>query len=309
MHEDSALHQKVLQSLKKLKVPGHGTPLVEETGGRLDLPNNNFQLNRKGEAQRKRSLCYIDAIIHAERLPRVLIEVVDKNPTSPNGITGLTVNVDRIAEFHKNIDLIFVVLAEMKNFYCSMCRCGHRLLTRGRATCFKLCLGANPNDEAFGALIHEGKAANFKKALIDYPISRYLDNISPPSVLFLNLTKVAEAWDTYEAHALRLISEEIAHITATARRSEPRLVAVREVIPDSITVPRYKVDEFKNPNNWPEDDHRQGDQSIPPPPGSFVTWESPYGPQRVVIKNRGRHNTRVRFPDGRTEKVTNRQLS
>lgn len=99
MDKESPLHQRVLRSLKNLSVQGYNI-LVEERGSRLDLPNEHFQANLKGVAQRKRNLCYVDAMIHAERVPRVLIEVVDNNPTSPNGITGLTVNVDRIAEVH-----------------------------------------------------------------------------------------------------------------------------------------------------------------------------------------------------------------
>jgi hypothetical protein len=46
----------------------------------------------------------------------------------------------------------------------------------------------------------------------------------------------------------------------------------------------------------------------PPPPGCEVTWNSPQGPQVVVVKNRGVRNTRVRLRDGRTEKVPNHQL-
>src|SRR5450755_4672604 len=125
-NEESPSHQKVLRSLKRLQIPSYEI-LVEETTNRLDLPNEFFHLGRKGDAQRKRSLCYTDAIDHANRTPRVLIEVVDNNPTSPSGITGLTVNVDRIAEIHRNIDLLFIVLAEMKNFYCNRCGSGHRL--------------------------------------------------------------------------------------------------------------------------------------------------------------------------------------
>jgi hypothetical protein len=291
MEEDSVSHRRVLRSLKKLRVTGHET-LVEEKGGRLDLPNEYFQKNRKGLAQRKRSLCYIDAIIHAQRVPRMLIEVVDNNPTGPNGITGVTVNVDRIAEVHPNIDLLFIVLAEMKDFYCSHCCKGHRLSNAGKLSCLRRCLGANPDEGAFRELIHEGKAANFKKALLDYPITNYLRYISPPSVLFLNATRVAIAWDTYEDHALHLIEGEIAHILSSGKRNSARLVALRELVPESIKI----LDESDR------------DQSVPPPPGSNVTWESPTGRQLVVIKNRGRHNTRIRFPDGRTEKVPNEQL-
>lgn len=48
--------------------------------------------------------------------------------------------------------------------------------------------------------------------------------------------------------------------------------------------------------------------AAPPAPGSRVIWNSSRGPQVVVVKNRGRHNTRVRFADGHDEKVPNAQL-
>lgn len=290
--EDSPSHHKVLRSLKRLQVPGYDI-LIEETKSRLDFPNALFQAERKGVAQRKRNLCYTDAIVHSKRVPRVLIEVVDNNPTSPSAITGLTVNVDRIAEVHPNIDLIFIVLAEMKDFYCKDCRAGHRLSNTKKLVCLGSCLGENADEEVFRALIHEGKAANFKKALIDYPISDYLRNISPPSVLFLNKTKVATAWEAYQNIALRLIEAEIGHIVSQGKRSETRLIAVSELIPQLIGVQSTVV---------------RG-QSVPPPPGSEVTWISGNRQYVVVLKNRGRHNTRIRFPDGHTEKVPNSQLS
>jgi hypothetical protein len=238
MQEDSVTHRKVLLGLKKLIVPGYEI-LVEEKRNRLDMPNEHFQVKQKGAAQRKRSLCYIDAILHTERVPRILIEVVDNNPTSPNGITGLTVNVDRIGGVHPNIDLLFIVLAEMKSFYCKAHDAGHRLSNKNKLDCLRSWLGVNPNEDAFRKLIHEGKAANFRKALIDYPINLYLRNVSPPSVLFLSAARVANEWSTYESHALRLIQDEIAHILL-GKRIETRL-DVRELIPESTTAPRELV--------------------------------------------------------------------
>lgn len=233
---ESAAHEKVLNSLKKLKVAGHEV-LIEEKGkegSRLYLPNQYFRAEKKAVAQRKINLCYADSVIHAERELRVLIEVVDNSPATPNGITGLTVNVDRIADIHPDIDLLFVVLADMKNFYCSACGAGHRLSNRNKASCLRSYLGSQPDDNSFTSLIHEGKAANFKKALINYPISDYLLNISPPSVIFLNRSKVVNAWHEYESTALNLIELELSHVLSSGKRSETRLVGVRELIPHSI---------------------------------------------------------------------------
>ena len=77
--ERSVLHQRVLQSLKSLSVPGYEI-LVEEKKSRLDLPNQFFCEQRKESGQRKLSLCYVDSILHANRIARLLIEVVDKSP-------------------------------------------------------------------------------------------------------------------------------------------------------------------------------------------------------------------------------------
>jgi hypothetical protein len=222
-----------------------------------------------------------------------LIEVVDNNPTSPNGITGLAVNVDRIAETHRNIDLLFIVLAEMKNFYCNRCGSGHRLLNNKKHGCLNNCLGANPGEDSFLTLIHEGKAANFRKALIDYPIQKYLHNISPPSVLFLNATKVESEWETYRDSAVDWIEGSIRRILSEDW-TETHLTNLRELLPQLISS-GYEHGVFR-------------EEPVPPRPGSTVTWKSPNGGQTVFIKNRGRHNTRVKFGDGHTERVPNSQL-
>jgi hypothetical protein len=234
IHSETRLHQSVLKSVEKLMVPGHLTS-IEQKGNRLDFPNPLFSSGKKGVAQRKRNLCYVDAVLHSNFTPRVLIEIVDKSPVSPNGITGLTINVDRIAEVHPNIDLVFVVLAQIKDFYCCRCGVGHRLSNTRRLPCLKNALGLHPSDEAYGALIHEGKAANFKKALMDYPIKAYLKNISPPSVLFLNINEAARSWTSYEARALKLIQDEIIYVLSSGKREQTRLVAPAELMPNSTS--------------------------------------------------------------------------
>lgn len=231
MQNESTLHAKVLRSLTKLRIPGYDVPKVEESGGRIALPNDQLLSKSKTKAQRKRSLCYTDAIIHNQRVPRILIELVDKNPASPNGITGLTVNVDRIAEIHPNIDLLFVVLAEMKEYFCTKCNSGHRFKNPKTRGCLENLVNVDTEEDTLGKLIHEGNAANFRKALIDYPISLYLHNILPPTVLFLPRREVDEAWPSYEDVALRHIGDAIKRLISTDERSEARLENVRELIP------------------------------------------------------------------------------
>jgi hypothetical protein len=256
------------------------------------LPNEFFQVQRKSAAQRKVSLCYVDALLHRQYVPRVLIEVVDNNPTGPNGITGLTVNIDRVAEVNPNIDLLFVVLAEMKNFFCVHCNAGHQLANANRISCLRQVLESHPDENAYLGLIHEGKAAAFKKALVDYPIAAYLRNILPPSVLFLNATKVRMAWDSYKPKALQMISDEVGFLASSGKRSQTRLLALPELMPEVATA-AYRSDVGHNGR---------------PPVRSTVTWKSPTGPQVVTVQNTGRLNSRVRFPDGHTEKVPNAQL-
>lgn len=236
MTKDSRLHDQVLHSLEDLKIQGY-EPSIEKRGNRHDLPNPLFVSQQKCDAQRKRSLCYTDAIIHAEHVPRLLIEIVDKNPTRPNGITGLTVNVDRVAEIHPNIDLLFVVLAEMKAFYCRDCKGGHKLSNGAKQTCFTKQFGMCRDDVTFRSLLHEGKPANFKKALIDYPIGDYLKNIAPPTVLFLNVNKVKDEWDAYRDHAIQLVQKEVNHIVSSPPQRETRLVCVCELMPNWAVMP------------------------------------------------------------------------
>ena len=64
--DDSVSHQKVLRSLKELRLPGYAT-LIEEATNRLDLPNESFQLERKGVAQRKKKK---DPLLHRCDCPR-----------------------------------------------------------------------------------------------------------------------------------------------------------------------------------------------------------------------------------------------
>jgi hypothetical protein len=81
-NEESPSHQKVLRSLKGLQLPSYEI-MVEETTNRLDLPNEFFQLGRKGKAQRKRSLCYTDAIVHANRsLSSTVANLPPRSPTT-----------------------------------------------------------------------------------------------------------------------------------------------------------------------------------------------------------------------------------
>ena len=287
---DSKLHARVLNTLGKLVLPGYGV-LVEQRKSRLDLPNEYFRENRKSLNQRKRSLSYIDAVVHVDRTIRVLIEVVDKSPSGPNGITGLTVNADRIAEVHTNIDLVFIVLAQMKNFYCEACGSGHKISNTGKLRCLALWLQDHPED-GHTQLFQEGKAAAFRKALLDYPISKYLHNIRPPSVIFLNLTKVRTAWDTYETHALQLIQGTLQGIISQNGNRQSLFRGVHELLPE---LPFAE-----------EKDAR--DVSRPPSPGSRVVWNSPSGQIDGTVKNRGSHNTRIRLSDGRTQKVPNHEL-
>ena len=290
MLDNSVSHQKVLRSLKHLRIQGYEM-LIEEQGNRLEFPNEYFQQHSKAAGQRKRSLCYPDAVLHTQREPRVLLEVIDNSPVSPNGITGLIVNVDRCAQMHRGIDLVLIVLAQMKEFYCSYCRRGHRVTNTQRHGCLQRYQAEQRRSEALLALLHEGKPESFKKTLLDYPITDYLRNMRPPVVLFLSAARVSSGWERYEAQALRLIEQSILQVLATEDRHDTLLQGVDELMPDVLRTPTPL------PNN-----------SAMPPPGTRVTWTTPSGQHVVFIKNRGRRNTRVLLTDGSAEKVPNTQL-
>jgi hypothetical protein len=91
MPGETPLHKQVLSSLAGLDIPGY-TVDVEQTGVRIDLPNERFAAGERPAGQRQRTLCYTDAIVHQQGRPRVLIEVVHTSPAKPNGIAGLVVN-------------------------------------------------------------------------------------------------------------------------------------------------------------------------------------------------------------------------
>ena len=74
-------------------------------------------------------MCYTDAVVQDRQSgwPRVLIEVVHNSPKGPNGIVGLAVNADRVAAECGKLDLLFVVLARVSQFYCLDCMAAHDL--------------------------------------------------------------------------------------------------------------------------------------------------------------------------------------
>lgn len=161
------------------------------------------------------------------------MELVHNNPTRPNGITGLTVNIDRIAAIHRGIDLLYVVLAvDMKAFFCRQHGRGHYFGPKNDA-CLQRCLEAGPELGVCSELIHGGFPANFKKALVYYPITDYLRHMPPPSVLFLNANRAETDWDAYEPHALHLIQDEINYVISSPQRRDTRLVGVNELLPNN----------------------------------------------------------------------------
>lgn len=230
MPGETRLHHQVLAALDGLTIPGYDVH-VEQSGGRIDLPNERFAKGEKSAGQRQRTLCYTDAIVCRQGTPRILIEVVDSSPADPNGIAGLVVNVDRIAATHPGIDLLFVVLARIKTFYCRTCGRGHRLADLENQGCLARQLQACADEEALVELVHDGLAANYKKALVDYSIVPYLRHIQPPAVLFLNADRAAESWGAYQARALDLVTGEVRHLLEAGPRSAARLRGVRELLP------------------------------------------------------------------------------
>jgi len=226
MPAETRLHHQVLTALADLSIPGHDVR-IEQRGGRIDLPAALPGENPTG--RRGKALCYTDALVHRDGVPRILVEVVDSSPADPNGIAGLVVNVDRIAATHPGIDLLFVVLAQPKTFYCRTCGRGHRLADPENQACLARQLQAN-TEEDLAELVHDGLAANYIKALVRYPIAPYLHHMPPPVVLFLDAGRAAETWTAYREQALDLVRGAVHEILAGGPCATVRLLGLRELL-------------------------------------------------------------------------------
>ena len=233
----TTVHLRVLKLFKNQTVEhgdNHYKFKIEEQGGRLDLPNPHIIANKKDPGQRKKSLCYTDAILVDKTTPRLLVEIVDSSPKSPNGITGLAVNADRIAAFYGcKLDLLFIVLSEMKNFFCAECKAGHLLSSEQFHPHLQRTwrsFASEPKE-----ILHEGVPEQYRKALCDYPIKHYLKQMASPSVLFLNRKRINDAWDSYKSIARSLVMGHIKAVLEGAAAESVRFVAIEELMPD-----RYK---------------------------------------------------------------------
>jgi hypothetical protein len=231
---NSRAHWLVLQSLKGQKIKDLEFR-IEEPGGRLDLPNPKLFAKQKDPGQRKKNLCYTDAILPANDLPRVLVEIVDSSPKSPNGITGLTINADRVASFYKcELDLIFVVLAEdMKRFSCRVCQNarGHKLSNHRFIEHFQ----KNWTPELMREeILHHGLPMQFRKALKDYAIQEYLKALRPPSVMFLSKKKILHTWEEYRATALEKITHQVKQSLEDSSRDSVQFSGIEELLPDEF---------------------------------------------------------------------------
>jgi hypothetical protein len=229
----TTVHHRVLTLFRDQKIE-HGDNeykfKIEEQGGRLDLPNPHIVANKKDPGQRTKGLCYTDAILVGKTTPRLLVEIVDSSPKSPNGITGLVVNADRIAAFYEcKLDLVFIVLSGMKEFYCAECEAGHRLSTAKYNPHFQQSWQGFASD--LKEILHEGVPEQYRKSLFDYPIKDYLKKMAPPSILFLNKKSIKDAWDTYEPTARNLVMEHIGTVLDGEATNSVRFVAIEELIP------------------------------------------------------------------------------
>ncbi len=235
MTRETSIHKKVLTSLTDIEpfeVKGKVYQFkIEEAHGRLDLPRENIFSYNKKPGQRKLSLLYTDAVLHdTDKNPRMLVEIVDSSPKNPNGIVGLTINVDRIAEeSYPGIDLLFIVLSEMKQFWCESCERGHKIASEIGITCFERDRSCKGTVLSTG-ILHEGLAMNYRKALADYPIRPYLHNIQPPVVLFLNKEMVKNSWEEYRRRAHTLIINTIIKMLQTHNRENTYFEGMEELL-------------------------------------------------------------------------------
>ncbi len=210
--------------------------LIDQKGGRLDLPRNLTPTDTE-PGQHRKNLLYADCVLIDEsNKPRMLIEVVSSNPIDPNGIVGLVINLDRLARFprgdYSGVDLLFVVLGQIKKYWCSLCKEGH-YLSRSSQHFFEAWKAVKNHSPA--EILHEGMALNYRKALLDYPIAPYLRTIRVPSVLFLNSERIMKDWRTYQPKVLSLIKTHISQrIQDPERNTNPVFVGVEQLFPETI---------------------------------------------------------------------------
>ncbi len=241
----STIHRQVLDLIRSDlggSLPEGLALMVEQAGGRIDLPNRRFGKGAKLAGQRKNSLCYTDAVIHDCEKPRLLIEVVHSSPKSPNGITGLTINAERVAQFYgASVDLLYIVLATMKSYKCCKCEGGHRIVPAKVDECFSKSWEHFQSDQA--SILHEGTPVRYRIALHDYPIASYLEKLRPPVVLFLNSKRIANDWESYRKTVVRRISSIVADMLSKNTREAIQFRGIEELLPSHYqsAVPRLPV--------------------------------------------------------------------
>jgi hypothetical protein len=233
-----SIHHQVLNLLKAERILIEQKAyqfLIEQSGGRLDLPHLTSTDNEPG--QRRKNLLYADCILLDEsNKPRMLIEVVSSSPQDPNGIVGLVINLDRLARLprgdYSGVDLLFIVPGQIKRYWCSLCKQGHYLSRSSQhfPEAWKAVKANSPVE-----ILHEGLAMNYRKALLDYPIAPYLQTIRVPSVVFLNSERIMNDWRTYKPIALKLIKTHISQRIQDANRNiNPVFVGVEQLFPETI---------------------------------------------------------------------------
>ncbi len=244
--EETTIHKNVLSSLKGEKITINGKEydfLIEEQGSRLDLPRD-LNAPEKERGQRNKNLVYVDAALcDGSKQPRMFIEIVDSSPRSPNGIVGLVINLDRVAKkVDRTLDLLFIVLGEMSAYCCSCFdhrnRKEHGHWITPTPNFFPESWEAAKRANSPWKIFREGVEMNYRKALLEYPIGDYLKGekgIRPPSVLFVNRTKVRDEWEAYEPIVLSNIKTHISQRLGNAdRNSEAIFDRIEELFPKSI---------------------------------------------------------------------------
>ncbi len=210
--------------------------LIDQKGGRLDLPQDLTPPGIEPEQHRENFLYADCVLLDKSNKPRMLIEVVSSSPQDLNGIVGLVVNLDRLARFprgdYSGVDLLFIVLGQIKKYWCSLCKRAHHVSRDSQH--FSKAWEA-VKDHSPAEILHEGMAMNYRKALLDYPIAPYLRTIRAPSVLFLNSERVMNDWRTYQPTVLSLVTTHIRRrIQDPDRNTNPVFVGVEQLFPETI---------------------------------------------------------------------------
>jgi hypothetical protein len=221
---DMSIHNDVLRIIGKVSFQLLDNKYYIKTeieNGKIYLPFG------EGYENRRTNLIYADAILYENDSPISVIEIVHSSPIDPNGITGHIINVDRCCEINTSIrGILYIVISNMKTFYCEICDAGHKLDINNKDH-FNRVLKMYSKDNT--KILHDGPGFNYKKAVIEFNIMKYLRYIKNISIGFVN-----DNISIYKNNDMEKILGNYVKQHTNNKCIEPVFYGIEELIPQEI---------------------------------------------------------------------------